>query len=323
MTNRRSILQAAAAIVVAGATAPARLSAQTPARLIFVHGRAQQGLDPVKLQQEWLQALGKGARAAARALPAGLQVSFPYYGDVLDAFTREYQIPLASEMNARGDANTDEFLQFQAQYAEEIRKRQNISTEQIDQEYGNNPKPRGPLNWEWVQAILRAIDKNSPGMNQLTLETFTRDVFLYTRRSLVRDKINAIVAAELTTQPTVVVGHSLGSVVAYDVLRNRRDLRVPLFVTVGSPLAVRAVNDPLVPLRAVPNIGGWYNALDTRDVVALYPLDDANFPVQPPAIENYDRVRNWTENRHSIAGYLDDAAVAGHIIEALSRGANG
>ena len=61
----------------------------------------------------------------------------------------------------------------------------------------------------------------------------------------------------------------------------------------------------------------WFNAFDTRDVVALYPLDGANFPVTP-AIENYAGVNNHTDNRHGIAGYLDDPVVAKRILGALA-----
>ena len=63
-----------------------------------------------------------------------------------------------------------------------------------------------------------------------------------------------------------------------------------------------------------------FNALDQRDVVALYPLDSVNFPLDPavPAIENKRDVRNKTDNRHGITGYLDDAEVARRIHEALT-----
>ena len=124
--------------------------------------------------------------------PRDLEVAFPYYGDSLDKFARAYQIPLTSEMTARGSPLDDEFLAFQAEFAEELRKRAGMTDAQVDAEYGNNLRPRGTLNWEWVQAILRAIDKNSPGMNQATLEVFTRDVFLYTTRAGVRDEIDRI-----------------------------------------------------------------------------------------------------------------------------------
>jgi pimeloyl-ACP methyl ester carboxylesterase len=252
-----------------------------------------------------------------KPLPASIEVSLPFYGDVLDGFTQQTQIPLTSDMQSRGGSDQQEFLAFQYEVAEEIRTRTGVTDAQVDAEYGNEPQARGPLNWKWVQAILRAIDKNSPGMNQKTLETFTRDVFLYTTRSGVRDAIDRIVTQNLTDNPTVVVGHSLGTVVAYSVLcRDTRTLQVPLYVTVGSPLAVRAIRDRLRPLRRPTAVANWYNAFDTRDVVALYPLDGQNFPVSP-AIENNPNVRNKTDNRHGISGYLDDAEVAKRISRAL------
>ncbi len=94
-----------------------------------------------------------------------------------------------------------------------------------------------------------------------------------------------------------------------------RRLRVPLFLTVGSPLAIRAIRRQFLPLR-YPPVSAWYNAFDPKDVVALYPLDVNNFPVQP-AVENNNRVHNSTDNHHGIIGYLDDVDVARHVIGGL------
>jgi len=169
-----------------------------------------------------------------------------------------------------------------------------------------------------VEAILRALDKYGFGMSQAALELFTRDVFLYATRQGVRDEINRLVAAVLTEQPTVVIGHSLGSVVAYNVLRwDARTLRIPLFVTVGCPLGVRPIRDQLQLLRFPSAVSVWLNAFDRRDVIALYPLDSVNFPVTPQ-IQNYPDVKNSTDNRHGIDGYLDDANVAQSILDALN-----
>ena len=66
-------------------------------------------------------------------------------------------------------------------------------------------------------------------------------------------------------------------------------------------------------------VAGWYNAFDRHDVVALYPLDTENFGIPPP-IENYSLVQNHTDNKHGIDGYLDDAAVAKRIANALRGG---
>jgi pimeloyl-ACP methyl ester carboxylesterase len=317
MIDRRGWLwQAGIGIAAALWAAPARSAGIR--RVVFVHGRGQQGKDPSALKAEWVDTLKKGAESIGRSLPLDVEVQFPFYGDVLDRFASQFDAPPVSEMQARGSAQDDEFLVFQAEFADALRRQAGITDAQVDAEYGPNPAPRGPLNWQWVQAILRAIDKNSPGMGQKTLEAFTRDVFLYVMRAGVRDAIDRIVSSALTEEPTVVVSHSLGTVVAYSVLRtDRRALQVPLLVTLGSPLAVRSVRDQFRPLGFPAPVGSWYNAFDTRDVVSLYPLDAENFPVAKP-IQNNSRVRNHTDNRHGIVGYLDDSDVARRITDAIA-----
>jgi NAD(P)H-dependent FMN reductase len=316
--DRREFLGLAAACALS--PLPARRSFRPTAarpKLVLVHGRGQQGLNPSSIRTEWLDTLARGATAIGRTLPSDLDVALPFYGDLLDTFTRQVNVPLTTDVQMRGAAQDDEFLIFQSQFAEAVRRKAGITDEQLDKEYGPNPAPRGPLNWAWVQATLRAVDKYGGGMNQATLETFTRDVFLYTTKAGVRDQIDRVVAAALTEAPTVVVAHSLGTVVAFSVLgTDRRSLHVPQFVTVGSPLAVRAVRDQFLPLRTPDPIRDWYNAFDPKDVVALYPLDAQNFPVTP-AIQNNTAVKNHTDNHHGIVGYLDDPGVARSILEAL------
>jgi hypothetical protein len=315
MRNRREVLAFGMAVVLARILS-ARADSR-PLRLLLVHGRGQGGLDPAQLQAQWIEALSQGAQNLGRALPNSIEVAFPYYGDTLDRIVHEFDLPLTSDVHAKGGGADNEFLAFQAEIAQAVREKAGVTDNEVAVEYGNNPRPRGPLNWEWVQAIFRAIDKQGGGMSQAALEAFTRDVFLYTTRTGVRDAIDDIVKKQVTDQPTVVVGHSLGSIVAYNVLRSDpRTLRVPLLVTVGSPLGIRAVRDQLVPLKFPNSVHAWYNAFDNRDVVALYPLDNANFPVTPPIVNN-GKVKNHTDNRHGIIGYLDDKEVAQQILDAL------
>jgi hypothetical protein len=316
--GRRALLALASAGVARWATAAA---APAPAakRLLLVHGRDQQGQDPVKLKAAWLDALARGAAALGRPLPSGIAVDLPFYGDVLDDFARRQEIPLTTEVRTRGEVAVDQrFLAFEASMADDLRRKAGITDEQVLAEYGPNPRQKGPQNWEWVHAIIRAIDRYGGGVSQSVIELIMRDVYIYVTRAGVRAEIDRIVTTSLTSEPTVIVGHSLGSVVSYGILRSDpRTLAVPLYVTVGSPLAIRAIRDAFRPLRYPPPVRAWFNAFDPRDVVALYPLDDANFPVTP-AIENHDRVRNATDNRHGISGYLDDPLVVTRILAALA-----
>jgi hypothetical protein len=316
MLDRRSLLTGVTASVTMGVISAA-VAATGPLRLVLVHGRGQQRLDPTELKSNWLNTLRRGAQKLGRTLPDTIDVAFPYYGDALDRFIRNYNIPLTSDIQTRGSKADDEFLVFQAECAEAFRKGSGVTDAQVDAEYGANTKPKGPLNWEWVQAILRALDKYGGGISSAALENFSRDVFLYTTRADVRGEIDQIVASSLTEEPTVMVGHSLGSVVAYSVLRSdRRSLRVPLYLTLGCPLGIRAIRDQFRPLQYPVPVKEWFNAFDTHDIVALHPLDRANFPVTPE-IENYAAVKNSTGNRHGIVGYLDDSQVAQRLSDAL------
>lgn len=278
-------------------------------RLLLVHGRSQGGKDPVKLKADWLGALDKGLQKAGLVMPTSVDIDFPFYGDRLDEFVRQFELPADPAIVPKGSPVFDEFAEFRAEIANEMRGRASITNAQIQAEMRPAPaQEKGLQNWEWVQAIIRLLDRNVTGVSQTTIEVFLRDVFLYTSREPVRGAIDAIVSDMLKPDTAVVVGHSLGTVVAFNVLR-AAGRKVPLYVTVGSPLGIRAIRKTLSPIENPIGNKGWYNAYDSRDVVALYPLDTNNFDVNP-TITNNGGVQNWTDNRHGIVGYLDDVDVA-------------
>jgi hypothetical protein len=114
-------------------------------------------------------------------------------------------------------------------------------------------------------------------------------------------------ALDAVSGPVVVVSHSLGTIIAYDVLRERaRD--VPLLVTAGSPLAVQEIQDLVTtPLLVPRGVAAWRNVADARDLVAL---DKTIRPEYTPA----DRVRDFlvvndSDNHHDIRTYLRTAPV--------------
>jgi hypothetical protein len=117
------------------------------------------------------------------------------------------------------------------------------------------------------------------------------------------------------------VAHSLGTVVAYNLLRREAQLhgwKVPMLITLGSPLGVRAVRMRLTPISHPAGVTAWFNARDPLDLVALNPLDAQSFSIKP-SIENKNDVVNDTENRHGIGGYLRDPEIARRIHDALTR----
>jgi pimeloyl-ACP methyl ester carboxylesterase len=191
-----------------------------------------------------------------------------------------------------------------------------ITEAEIQAHSAGRPQEKGPLNWEWVQAILKALERTPLG--ERALDRLTRDVYVYLTNRVVRRTIDGIVQAAIGSGPSVVVGHSLGSVVGYNVLRAApAAARVGKYGTVGSPLGLTSIKRRLeTPLTMPRCVLGWYNAMDERDVVALHPLNERHFGITP-AIENQTTVKNHTDNRHGIIGYLDDVDVARVIHAAI------
>lgn len=288
-------------------------------RLLLIHGRSQGGKNPVMLAAEWRRAFDLGGAAIGKTPPDGLEVDFPFYGDTLDEFTAQFDLAADDVATKKGAGGADEFADFAKEIAEEAKEAKNILDEQVRADmvtrHGPQAVTKGPENWEWVQSIISILDNFAPGATEKTFSLFLRDIFLYTRRKAVRRAIDKIVADKLTGEPTVVVGHSLGSVVAYNVLRAANKKSVLAFVTVGSPLGIRGISSSLeTPWKNVAGVHGWLNAYDPRDVVALNPLDKTFFGVQPEIVNDGTLV-NTTENHHGINSYLDKSVVAKAIID--------
>src|SRR5262249_33334681 len=92
--NRRTFMTTAAAAIAMPTLSRAQLAAQHPVRLVLVHGRSQQGRKPAELQSVWLDTLKQGAAKLNRTLPDRLDVAFPFYGDRLDEFAKQRDVPL-------------------------------------------------------------------------------------------------------------------------------------------------------------------------------------------------------------------------------------
>jgi hypothetical protein len=291
-------------------------------QLVFVHGRSQQHKNAGELKAAWIAAWQTGLEKNGLNLPiAEQEIRFPYYGDTLDALVREEQDADVPEVIVRGSGGGDDQREFVASVILEAQRALAIRDEQVQEAAPEQEAlERGPQNWRWVRAVLKAIDQYVPGGSGAGLALATHDVYHYLRNPGVRDTIEEGVREAVSTDhDTVVVGHSLGSVVSYNLLKREGEplgWRVPLYVTVGCPLAVSAIRRALTPIGHPMCASAWFNALDKRDIVALYPLDAGHFKIDP-AVENKTDVDNDTRNRHGISGYLADADVAKRVYDAL------
>jgi hypothetical protein len=202
-------------------------------QMVFVHGRAQEHKDALALKKEWIEAFRRGLAKSGLQLPISEDaIRFPYYGQTLFDLVSGAPRDQVAEIIVRGDnADADERA-FMRAVIEEVKKKANITDSQLAEVAGQDVVSRGPLNWEWLQAALIAIDRYVPFASGASIAIATSDVYQYLYNTGVRDEIEVgVMQAMQPDVPTVVVGHSLGTVVSYSLLRREGKARrwvVPL-----------------------------------------------------------------------------------------------
>ncbi len=123
-------------------------------------------------------------------------------------------------------------------------------------------------------------------------------------------------------RPKVIVAHSLGTVILYDVLSEPvfAGFKVDLLVTVGSPLSIGNIQQRLRGGAGRPNpvprpIRAWSNFADRFDPVALEAtLRDEFDPPRDFAVD--ESVNNAARNNHDLPGYLSVGIVRSTIANA-------
>ncbi|MET9764519.1 alpha/beta hydrolase [Streptomyces sp. NPDC006372] len=311
-------------------------------RLVFVHGIGAPR-DVEAEQGEWLRALAEGARRAGHdrwvsALTGGwgADTRFAHYGDL---FHR------AGAQGADGSWGADE---DEALVAE-------LLLEAID-EHLVDPGLAAPERRVLLHARARLAPAgqgqglgnvgrrtlnalttltSAPGLrwfgdlasSQLTL-TVLGQVARYLNRgepdssgdSLDR-RIRERVAGCLDQDgASVVVAHSLGTVVALETLHEHK-AEIPLLATLGSPLGMRTAVLPRTrpqPPSTPDVVGRWLNFWDRDDVIAARPVLEGfirpNASQAGPVSDRVDSDGLWV---HPAAKYLAHPAVAGPIVAAL------
>jgi len=281
--------------------------------LILVHGRAQQGRSADAVKAEWLGAFTRGlARAAIDVDLSRLTVEVPYYGDILETeiSAAEYLIKGATDSeNAEGRFTTE----MMREVCDEI----GIRLEGQEKGLQNHPM---------TLELARSIEQRSGLACELALAVATHDVWQYLNNATIGNAIDALILKELSraSDGVVVLGHSLGTVIAYRAICALPDKPVSTLITLGSPLGFRPIRNRLYPRPFPSSVRAWHNFYDPLDIVALHALDSKYFPFSTPAersITNCGEIENFTENHHSIIGYLDNPVVAGKLLDALTLSA--
>ena len=290
-------------------------------RMILVHGISQEGKSTQKILDEWLPCLHTAfATQNANPLDKLTRIDAAFYGDRLAQLSSVKVHDQAIALGAEEAA--DDFGDFALDALREMALRMGATQAQIDAEAAQTVVAQGAgPHKTWLKAIARVIETISPLHGVLALRVLGQ-AHAYVRNQHVHDEVGKLVRPLFEDdEPAIVVSHSLGTIVAYSLLRefarNGRPRNVPLFVTLGSPLGIDSVRKGFPKPRTKPdNVLRWVNGADPEDFVALRSeLTSENFG---PGIENYPDIHNSYENRHAISGYLSDPRIAKAIAESIT-----
>jgi hypothetical protein len=287
-------------------------------RLCFVHGMRQEDQDAAKLVEVWEKALHKAWKSAGLAAKK-YTLCMPFYGLVLHELTEEARRGITNVI-VRGEANSGEFNSLEAELIRQMGVKAGISNDEVRAELGQEVVARGVANWQLTQGIARLLQRRVPIFGKFGLG-FVHQVDAYLTRPHIQRAVDDLVRPALTGERTVVVAHSLGTIVSYRLLQEAAEktepAEIPLYLTLGSPLGIDVVKQHIRPpaLGRPKGVQRWLNGTDERDYVALISrLDRRSFS---EGIENLSDISNGHDDAHSIVDYLSDPTIARQIHDNL------
>lgn len=146
-------------------------------------------------------------------------------------------------------------------------------------------------------------------------------------------------------RPIVLIAHSVGSVIAYEVLRELEALDeldagsgdpnepwIRAFYTMGSPLGFPYITHQLCqtcgPNRVPTNVGAWVNLADRRDPATLdvhlhddFPCNPNGTGIQDDLVINAYLDPAGARNTHKVFGYLRTPELSRHLAAVLDPAA--
>jgi hypothetical protein len=332
------------------------MPAKRAAAVVFIHGLAKKP-SPDKLREIWLWGLSRDNPMPTVFAPpnAGLDLAtkgipqrFNYYADVFygtdyeTEFDSYYESNEAGELEAEGLTAVEPTLRPPKPVTPRERAFLRDFEAKLRAEAVLTPAPAlvapvGPLpgaeSYEiasWLpDPVKQAIIKKA------AMEAF---YFLFNKEYarpdgatfMVREELRSRLLKELDAAQTqgeklVIVSHSMGTMIAYDVLRNCPDCPpVDTLFTLGSPLGVREVEDELIAADAddvdfpAARLKHWVNVYDPLD-----PICGAD----PKLANDYEAVdgrritdikeSNWGNWRHTITHYLAGTRLREELAKAI------
>ncbi len=299
-------------------------------RIVFIHGINNQDRSRGGIQTLWSDALCATLGEEAKVLRRKVVFDTAYYADILHKEDSNWKLFSSSGIRMSASSPQDDYVDFDvAALFLEFQKKFEITDEQISENLSEGDDVAGTrqaagVHKKWIKALTRTLEKMVPSAGNSLARIALSQAATYLNKPGVFDKINNLVSEQVFADHkigdrTVVIAHSLGTVIAYVLLRKMKPHpSFPLFLTLGSPLGIEVVRRRIgPPLLNPPPALKWINGADPEDFVALHARLDKKSFGPGAAITNIADIDNGYEDAHSLEGYLSDKRVAKAVLEVV------
>lgn len=307
------------------------------ADIVLVHGIAQEQRSAASLETEWLPSLAGGIenaghtvladrlRREADSRPNAITVRMAFYG--IKFLAPDHQGRSPKRFNPAEQLIAEEVALdllgnaiYSSQPKDAGEARRAVAALSRDDAQGRTSRTAGLA----IAALDRIPWFTRGGLAGLALANRTlAQVTRYLADPYIRAYAISQVRQHLDSNTRIIIGHSLGSVVAYETLRARESaLPLPLLITLGSPLGLSAINRRLRQPPAYPTgLNRWVNIAAPDDIVAARPDLITVFDRNRPSRARFDRtwrVDNGSEP-HRADFYLAKRSCGQALVDTLTQ----
>jgi hypothetical protein len=259
------------------------------------------------MRNDWYEALRTGMTDTGLLPAEQADVAAVYYGNCFRS------------VNAKDGAVADEFAAIPNYGPVDLRGELEV---ELLRAFAENTED-GQGGKGAAQGMLRRLERSRllGDVPTKVVVWLVKQMHRYLTEEQLRGCVLGRVEAVVTPGTRVVVGHSLGSVVAYEALCAHPEWEIDTLITLGSPLGLGAIASRLRPPvnggeeARWPGVRRWINIAAREDPIALV---KELAPIYGKDVE--DRlVVNGRFAMHSVLRYLTTTEAAQGIADALSR----
>lgn len=271
--------------------------------ILFIHGRNQHNQLPYVLKFNWLESLKDSFANSSIEFPNDIYIHMPFFGYRLEYLARRHGPPLFEDDNYKNIISSNNFMDFWISSLTDLSIIDNQHNKTIGSSFEDKGDKGITSNPSFIN-IISKIDKTIPVATKLSIFYFLRDAYLYIYHAGIKAEIDNIVKGDILKSPSIIIAHSLGSIVAYNILRNiDNEIEIPLLITIGSPLGITAIRNEFKPITYPSSIKEWHNIKCNADIISTNELNEKNFPTKRNII-NHNIINAPKEDPHSALNYL-------------------